>query len=39
MNLKELIKERIIESFPEISSEELQERIDYACEILKGIRK
>ena len=39
MNFNELIKVRIIEHFPDISSEELQDRINYAYEILKGIRK
>lgn len=39
MNILDIIRARITESFPEITPEELRERVSYAYELLKNIRK
>jgi hypothetical protein len=39
MNILRILRERIKKSFPEISHDELELRINYAYELIKNIRK
>lgn len=39
MNILRILRARIKESFPEISHDELELRVNYAYELIKHIRK
>lgn len=39
MNIVDILRARITESFPNITPEELRERLSYAYQLLNNIRK